>query len=88
VSYPTAADLRQAANEAVLKRCDDPLLREMMAWAASEASTGRMSCRFAITAPLDPGRSARIALACEALGVRCEEGDASDGAPFFELSWS
>jgi hypothetical protein len=88
MTYPTAADLRQAANEAILRRCDDPLLREMMAFAASEASTGRMSCRFAPNEPLGPGRFTRIVEACEALGVRCEEGDASDGPPFFELSWS
>jgi hypothetical protein len=60
----------------------------MMAFAASEASVGRMSCRFAPTGPVGPVRLARIAEACEALGVRCEEGDASDGPPFFELSWS
>jgi hypothetical protein len=88
MSYPTAADLRQAAKESILRRCDDPLLREMMAFAASEASTGRMSCRFAPDEPVGRVRSERIVLACEALGIRCDEGDASDGHPFFELSWS
>jgi hypothetical protein len=88
VTYPTAADLRQAANEAILKRCDDPLLREIMAWAASEASTGRKSCRFVPTEPIGPVRLERIAEACEALGVRCDQGEEADGSAFFEISWT
>jgi hypothetical protein len=88
MNYPTAADLRQASNEAILRRCDDPLFREIMAWAASEASMGRKSCRFAPTEPIDQGRFTRIAEACEALGVRCDQGEEADGSAFFEISWT
>jgi hypothetical protein len=72
VNYPTAADLRQAANEAVLKRCHDPLLREIMAVAASSAAQGETSCRIEFPVAITESRMMPITEAVEALGLTSE----------------
>jgi hypothetical protein len=70
VNYPTAADLRAAANEATLRRCDDPLLPEIMASAASAAAQGETSCRLEFPATLEDRRRDNVILALGALGVQ------------------
>jgi hypothetical protein len=70
LNYPTAADLRQAANEAILRRCDDPLLPEIMATAAEAASQGEMSCWVTLQTLVDDPRKNMIVVALFALGLQ------------------
>jgi hypothetical protein len=87
MTYPTAADLRQAANEANLKRCDDPLLSKIMEAAKYVASKGAMSYRVVLPDPDDDDQFERLVDACRALGIRCDDVSTEDGTEVFELRW-
>jgi hypothetical protein len=88
VNYPTAADLRAAANEAVLKRCDDPLLGEIMASAASAAAEGKTSCRIVLDLPIDDPRKDKIDAVIVTLGLQGYWAPTMvGGANCLHLSW-
>jgi hypothetical protein len=68
-AHPTAAELRAAANHALVARCEDPLLASIMALARQAASQGDKSCRIDFPLGVEDGRREAIGVALEALGL-------------------
>jgi hypothetical protein len=88
-SYPTGADLRAAAAAATLRRCDDPLLGEILAAASRAAAQGETSCHLEFSAAqVGEERRGRIVRALGALGVRGDwDPMLAPGVTTLFLSW-
>jgi hypothetical protein len=89
VTYPTGADLRAAAAAATLRRCDDPLLAEILAAASRAAAQGETSCHLEFSAAqVGEERRGRIVRALGALDVRGYwDPMLAPGAATLFLSW-
>lgn len=68
-TYPTASELRAAANLALVAKCDDPLLGEIMEAAKKAARTGALECRIEFPETVDGSRRESINDALDALGL-------------------